>query len=121
MLAIPLIRYPSRGTYFCLPRRSPTLPRAQSGPGQGFVTTKVKELITGSTAIPVLVDGEEAVSDSSRIISYLEAKYTFGPVGSRLQREELSPTISNAVPFSFREAPERSRQALREAHHELLG
>lgn len=82
--------------------------------------TEAKEL-TGSTAIPVLVDEEEVVSDSSRIISYLEAKYTFGPVGSRLQREELSPTISNAVPFSFREAPERSRQALREAHHELLG
>ena len=87
---------------------------------EGQERTKVKEL-TGSTAIPILVDGEEVVSDSSRIISYLEAKYTFDPDGARLQREELSPTISKALPFSFDEALERTRQALREAHLKQLG
>ena len=87
---------------------------------EGQERTEVEEL-TGSTAIPVLVDEEKVVSDSSRILSYLEAKYTFETDDARLQREELSPTISRAVPFSFGEALERTRQALREAHLEPFG
>ena len=87
---------------------------------EGQERTEVEEL-TGSTAIPVLVDGEKIVSDSSQIISYLEAKYTLEKEGARLQREELPPTIPKAVPFSFGEPLERTRQALREAHLKLLG
>ena len=82
--------------------------------------TEVEEL-TGNTAIPVLVDEEKVICDSSRIISYLEAEYTFETDDARLQREELSPTISGAVPFSFGEALECTRQALREAHLEPFG
>ena len=87
---------------------------------EGQERIEVEEL-TSSTAIPVLVDGEKVVSDSSQIVTYLEAKYTSETDGARLQREELSPTISRAVPFSFGEALERTRQALRKAHFELLG
>ena len=87
---------------------------------EGQERTEVEEL-TGSTAIPVLVDGEKVVSDSSQIVSYLESKYISetGDVG--LQREELFPTIYRAVPFSFGDALERTRRALREAQFKLLG
>jgi glutaredoxin/uncharacterized protein (DUF302 family) len=94
--------------------------RAINVAAEGQERTEVEEL-TGSTAIPVLVDEEKVISDSSRILSYLEAKYTFETDDARLQREELSPTISRAVPFSFGEALERTRQALREAHLEPCG
>ena len=67
---------------------------------EGQERTEVKEL-TASTAVPVLVDGEKVISDSSQIVSYLEAKYTSETDDARLQREELSPTISRTVPFSF--------------------
>ncbi len=77
---------------------------------EGQERTEVEEL-TGNTAIPVLVDEEKVICDSSRIISYLEAEYTFETVDARLQREELSPTISGAVPFCYGEALERTRQA----------
>jgi glutaredoxin 3 len=87
---------------------------------EGRERTEVEEL-TGNTAIPVLVDGEKVVSDSSQIVSYLEAKYTSDTGDARSQREELSPTISGAVPFSFGEALERTRRALREAQYKLLG
>jgi len=87
---------------------------------EGQERTEVKEL-TGSIAIPVLVDGDKVVSESSQIVSYLEAKYTSETDDTRSQREELSPTISRAVPFSFGEALERTRRALREASFQLLG
>jgi glutaredoxin/uncharacterized protein (DUF302 family) len=87
---------------------------------EGQERTEIEEL-TGSTAIPVLVDGEKVVSDSSQIVSYLEGKYTSEADGARLQREELSPIISKAVPFSFGEALESTRQALRKAHFKVLG
>ena len=80
---------------------------AISVPAEGEERTEVKEL-TGNTAIPVLVDGEEIISDSSEIISYLEENYAAvkSEEDARLQREELSPTISNTIPLPFSEALE---------------
>ena len=91
-------------------------------PAEGEERTEVKEL-TGNTAIPVLVDGEEVISDSSAIISYLEKNYA--PVkpeeDARLQQEELSPTIFNAVLLPFNEALECTREALQGAGLKPLG
>ena len=91
-------------------------------PAEGEERTEVKEL-TGSTAIPVLVDGEEIISDSSEIISYLEENYAAlkSEEDAHLQREELSPTISNTVPLPFSEVLERTREALQEAGLRPLG
>ena len=95
---------------------------AISVPAEGEERTEVKEL-TGNTAIPVLVDGEEVISDSSEIISYLEENYAAvkSEEDARLQREELSPAISNSVPLPFSEALERTREALQGTSSKLLG
>ncbi len=91
-------------------------------PAEGEERTEVKEL-TGNTAIPVLVDGEEVISDSADIISYLEQNYAAvkSEEDARLQREELSPTISGTIPLPFSEALERIREALQGAGLKLLG
>jgi glutaredoxin/uncharacterized protein (DUF302 family) len=98
--------------------------KAINVPAEGEERTEVKEL-TGSTAIPVLVDGEEIISDSSEIISYLEENYAAlkseEEEDASLQREELSPTISNTVILPFREVLERTREALQEAGLRPLG
>jgi len=95
---------------------------AISVPAEGEERTEVKEL-TGNTAIPVLVDGEEVISDSADIISYLEENYAAvkSEEDARLQREELSPTISNTIPLPFSEALERIQEALQGAGLKLLG
>ncbi len=94
---------------------------AISVPAKGEERTEVKEL-TGNTAIPVLVDGEEVISDSSEIISYLEKNYAaVKPEDARLQREELSPTISTTIPLPFSEALESIQQALQRAGLKPLG
>ena len=95
---------------------------AISVPAEGEERTEVKEL-TGSTAIPVLVDGEEVISDSSEIISYLEENYAAvkSEEDARLQREELSPTISNTIPLPFSEALERVQEAIQGAGLKPLG
>jgi len=95
---------------------------AISVPAEGEERTEVKEL-TGNTAIPVLVDGGEVISDSSEIISYLEENYAAvkSEEDARLQREELSPTISNTIPLPFSEALERIDEALQGAGLKLLG
>ncbi len=89
---------------------------------EGEKRTEVKEL-TGNTAIPVLVDGEEVISDSSEIIAYLEENYAAlkPEEDASLQREELSPTISNTVSLRFSEILERTREALQEAGLKPLG
>jgi glutaredoxin 3 len=91
-------------------------------PAEGEERTEVKEL-TGNTAIPVLVDGEEVISDSADIISYLEQNYAAvkSEEDARLQREELSPTISNTTSLPFSEALERIQEALQGAGLKLLG
>ncbi len=95
---------------------------AISVPAEGEERTEVKEL-TGNTAIPVLVDGGEVISDSSEIISYLEENYAAvkSEEDARLQREELSPTISNTIPLPFCEALERIHEALQGAGLKPLG
>lgn len=95
---------------------------AISVPAEGEERTEVKEL-TGNTAIPVLVDGEEVISDSADIISYLEENYAAvkSEEDARLQREELSPTIFNTIPLPFSEALERIQEALKGAGLKLLG
>jgi glutaredoxin 3 len=95
---------------------------AISVPAEGEERTEVKEL-TGNTAIPVLVDGGEVISDSSEIISYLEENYAAvkSEEDARLQREELSPTISNTIPLPFSEALERIDEALQGAGLKPLG
>ena len=95
---------------------------AISVPAEGEERTEVKEL-TGNTAIPVLVDGEEIISEESEIISYLEENYAAvkSEESARLQREELSPTICNTIPLPFSEALERIQEALQGAGLKPLG
>ncbi len=95
---------------------------AISVPAEGEERTEVKKL-TGNTAIPVLVDGEEVISDSADIISYLEENYVAvkSEEDARLQREELSPTVCNTIPLPFSEALERIQEALQSAGLKLLG
>ena len=78
------------------------------------------EEVAGTRAIPVLVDGERAISDSGEAISYLEQKYEADPEELTLHRRELSPTVYGTLPFGVGEAAERLREALREAEIEVL-
>ncbi len=78
------------------------------------------EKVAGTTAIPVLVDGERIVSDSSEAISYLETKYGADPDELEVHRRELSPTVYGTLPFGIDEAAERLREALGEADIEVL-
>lgn len=68
--------------------------------------------LTGGSAVPVLVDGEEVISDSGGIISYLEENYRADPGKLGLHRRELSPTVYGSPSLSPDETLGRLREAL---------
>jgi glutaredoxin/uncharacterized protein (DUF302 family) len=78
------------------------------------------EKVAGTTAIPVLVDGQNVISDSDEALSYLEKKYAAKPDELELHHRELSPTVYGALPFGVDEAIELLREALAEADIEVL-
>lgn len=78
------------------------------------------EEVAGTTAIPVLVDGERVISDSDEAISYLEQEYEADPEELTLHQRELSPTVYGTLSFEVDEATGRLREALREADIEVL-
>src|SRR5688572_26141460 len=77
------------------------------------------EKVAGTTAIPVLVDGQHVISDSDEALSYLE-KYGAKPDELELHHRELSPTVYGTLPFGVDEAIARLREALAEADIEVL-
>jgi glutaredoxin/uncharacterized protein (DUF302 family) len=78
------------------------------------------EKVAGTTAIPVLVDGQRIISDSDEALSYLEKKYEAEPDELELHHRELSPTVYGTLPFGVEEATERLREALAKADIEVL-
>src|SRR5215211_5936484 len=78
------------------------------------------EKVAGTTTIPVLVDGQNVISDSDEALSYLEKKYGAKPDELELHHRELSPTIYGTLPFGVDEAIARLREALAEADIEVL-
>jgi glutaredoxin 3 len=81
---------------------------------------KALERVAGTTAIPVLVDGQKVISDSDEALSYLEKQYEAEPGELELHHRELSPTVYGTLPFGVEEATERLREALAEADIEVL-
>jgi glutaredoxin/uncharacterized protein (DUF302 family) len=88
---------------------------AASGEGRA----EVKGL-TGGNAVPVLVDGGEVISDSGKILSYLEENYRAEPEELKLHRRELSPTVYGSTSLSPGEAVGRLRAALLKEGIEVL-
>jgi glutaredoxin 3 len=78
------------------------------------------EKVAGTTAIPVLVDGQKVISDSDEALSYLEKHYEAEPDELELHHRELSPTVYGTLPYGLEEATERLREALAEADIEAL-
>ena len=78
------------------------------------------EKVAGTTAIPVLVDGRNVISDSDDALSYLEKRYREKSDELELHHRELSPTIHGTLPFGVDEAIARLREALAEADIEVL-
>ena len=78
------------------------------------------EKVAGTTAIPVLVDGQNVISDSDEALFYLEKKYGAKPDELELHHRELSPTVYGTLPFGVDEAIERLREALAEADIKVL-
>jgi len=78
------------------------------------------EKVAGTTAIPVLVDGQKVISDSDEALSYLEKKYEAEPDELELHHRELSPTVYGTLPFGVEEATARLRKALTEADIEVF-
>jgi glutaredoxin/uncharacterized protein (DUF302 family) len=78
------------------------------------------EEVAGTKAIPVLVDGERVITDSSEAISYLEQRHETDPGELKLHRLELSPTVYGTLPFGVGEAAERLREELEGAGIEVL-
>jgi uncharacterized protein (DUF302 family)/glutaredoxin len=78
------------------------------------------EEVAGTTAIPVLVDGQRIISDSDEALSYLEKEYEAEPDELELHHRELSPTVYGTLPFGVDEAAARLREALAEAGIEVL-
>ena len=78
------------------------------------------EKVAGTTAIPVLVDGRNVISDSDEALSYLEQEYSAKPDELELHQRELSPTVYGTLPFGVVKATERLREALAEADIEVL-
>lgn len=78
------------------------------------------EALAGTSAIPVLVDGERVITDSGEAISYLEQKCETELEELKLHRRELSPTVYGTLPFEVDEAIRRLREALREGGIEVL-
>ncbi len=68
-----------------------------------------------------LIVGDRNITDSDEAISYLEHSYETGPEELELHRRELSPTVYGTLPFAFKEATVRLREALQEAGIEVLG
>jgi glutaredoxin/uncharacterized protein (DUF302 family) len=85
-------------------------------------TQKREELeeVAGTKSIPVLVDGEKVITDSSEAISYLEQKHASDPEELRVHRRELSPTVYGSLPFGGDEAAERLREELEGAGIEVV-
>ena len=85
-------------------------------------TQKREELeeVAGTKTIPVLVDGERVITDSSEAISYLDQKAATDPEELKVHRRELSPTVYGTLPFSVSEAAERLREALEEVGIEVV-
>ena len=85
-------------------------------------TQKREELeeVAGTKSIPVLVDGERVITDSSEAISYLDQKAATDPEELKVHRRELSPTVYGTLPFSVSEAAERLREALEEVGIEVV-
>ena len=78
------------------------------------------EKVAGTTAIPVLVDGQKVISDSDEALFYLEMKYEAEPDELELHHRELSPTVYGTLPFGVEEATARLRKALAEADIEVF-
>jgi glutaredoxin/uncharacterized protein (DUF302 family) len=78
------------------------------------------EKVAGTTAIPVLVDGQNVISDSDEALSYLEKKYGAKSDYLELDLRELSPTVYGTLPFGADEAIARLREALAEADIDVL-
>ena len=78
------------------------------------------EKVAGTTAIPVLVDGRNVISDSDEALSYLEMMYGAEPDELELHHRELSPTVYGTLPFGVDEGIARLREALAEADIEVL-
>ncbi|HJQ29281.1 MAG TPA: glutathione S-transferase N-terminal domain-containing protein [Rubrobacter sp.] len=78
------------------------------------------EKVAGTTAIPVLVDGQNVISDSEEALSYLEKEYRAEPDELELHHRELSPTVYGTLPFELEEATERLCEALAEVELEVL-
>jgi glutaredoxin 3 len=78
------------------------------------------EKVAGTTAIPVLVDGQNVISDSDEALSYLEKEYSAKPDELELHHRELSPTVYGTLPFGVDEAIARLREALAQADMEVL-
>jgi len=76
--------------------------------------------LTGGVAIPVLVDEEKVISDSGKIISYLEENYEADPEEIGLHARELSPTVYGTVSLAPDEAIGRLHEALRREGIEVL-
>jgi len=70
------------------------------------------EKVSGTRAIPVLVDGEKVITNSGEAIYYLEQKHEIDPEELRLHRRELSPTVYGKLPLGVGEATERLREEL---------
>ena len=79
-----------------------------------------QEEVAGTKSIPVLVDGERVITDSSEAISYLDQKAATDPEELKVHRRELSPTVYGTLPFSVGEAAERLREALEEVGIEVV-
>ncbi len=75
--------------------------------------------ITGSSTIPVLVDGEKVFSDSGEMLSHLE-EYEADSEELKLHRRELSPTVYGTLPFAIDEAVGQLREALQKAGIEVI-
>jgi glutaredoxin 3 len=78
------------------------------------------EKVAGTTAIPVLVDGQKIISNSDEALSYLEKEYEAEPDELKLHHRELSPTVYGTLPFGVEEATERLCEALAKADIEVL-
>jgi glutaredoxin 3 len=78
------------------------------------------EKVAGTTGIPVLVDGQNVISDSEEALAYLQKKYRAKPDELKLHHRELSPTVYGTLPFGVDEAMARLREALAEADIEVL-
>jgi glutaredoxin/uncharacterized protein (DUF302 family) len=78
------------------------------------------EEVAGTKSIPVLVDGERVITDSSEAISYLEQRHAADPEELKAHRLELSPTVYGTLPFGVGEAVERLREELEGAGIEVL-